>query len=59
MRTTPQAKLMDCDFFTVADPFNQSVTVDEARELIDELNVDIAADKTPANNIPLMPTGKW
>ena len=38
MRTAPQAKLMDCDVFTVADPFNQSVTVDEARELIEGLS---------------------
>ena len=37
----------------------QSLIVDEARELIEELRVDIAADKTPASNNPFNPIGKW
>ena len=37
---------------------NQSETVDDASELIDELNVDIAADKTPASKRPFTPIGK-
>ncbi len=37
---------------------NQSLSVDEDKELIDELKVDIAADNTPAITIPLKPIGK-
>ena len=33
--------------------------VDDDKELIEELKVDIAADKTPANKSPLTPTGKY
>ena len=36
---------------------NQSLIVVDERELIDELNVDIAAERTPAITIPLNPTG--
>jgi len=39
--------------------FIQSTTVAEANELIDELNVDIAAAKIPATRKPVKPGGKW
>ena len=39
--------------------FIQSTTVAEASELIDELNVDIAAAKIPATRKPVKPCGKW
>ena len=38
--------------------FIQSTTVAEANELIDELNVDIAAAKIPATRKPVKPGGK-
>ena len=31
----------------------------DARELIDELSVDIAAERIPASNNPLKPTGRY
>ena len=34
------------------------LTFSEARELIEELSVDMAAERTPANNIPRTPIGK-
>ena len=33
--------------------------VEEASAFIEELNVDIAADKMPANKKPFNPTGKY
>ena len=38
--------------------FIQSTTVTEASELIEELNVDIAAAKIPATRNPVKPGGK-
>ena len=38
--------------------FSRSLTVEEESELIDELIVDIAADNTPTNRIPLIPGSK-
>ena len=43
----------------LAFPPSQSLMVDEAKELIDELSVDIAADSIPANSNPFNPTGKY
>ena len=40
-------------------PLNRSIKVEEASAFIDELKVDIAADKIPANNKPFNPTGKY
>ena len=37
----------------------RSTKVEEASAFIEELNVDIAADKMPANNKPFNPTGKY
>tara|TARA_Y100001936_G_C15699441_1_gene470149 strand:- start:8 stop:298 length:291 start_codon:yes stop_codon:yes gene_type:complete len=37
---------------------SQSLIVDEDNEFIEELRVDMAADKTPAITMPLNPTGK-
>tara|TARA_B100001750_G_C14915997_1_gene306925 strand:- start:110 stop:493 length:384 start_codon:yes stop_codon:yes gene_type:complete len=37
---------------------NQSLTVEEVSEFMDELNVDIATERTPATTIPLKPIGK-
>ena len=56
--TAPQAKLTSLDIFMSLALCNQSETVDDASELIDELNVDIAADKTPASKRPFTPIGK-
>ena len=38
--------------------FSRSLSVEEESELIDELIVDIAADNTPTNRIPLIPGSK-
>ena len=56
--TAPQAKLTNLEKFMSLALCNQSEMVDDASELIDELNVDIAADKTPASKRPFTPTGK-
>ena len=53
IRTSAQAKLINLDNFNeLCLPFIQSIIVDEANALIDELRVDIAADRTPVNKIP-------
>ena len=57
MSTVAQIPLTIRDFFRSASPLNQSVIVDEAKELMDELRVDIAADRIPAKSKPLTPTG--
>ena len=38
--------------------FSQSLIVEDASEFIEELNVDIAADNTPAISSPRIPDGK-
>ena len=53
-----QIALTTKDVFILTLLFIQSFTVDDAKELIDELRVDIAADITPANNNPFTPIGK-
>ena len=58
MSTIAQIPLTIRDFFKSASPLNQSMIVEEAKELIDELNVDMAADRIPANNNPFTPMGK-
>ena len=57
IKTMPHTKLTNRENVISLLFLNQSVTVDEANEFIDELSVDIAADKTPASNIPRTPTG--
>ena len=58
MSTVAQTPLTIRDFLKSASPFNQSVIVDEAKELMDELKVDMAADRIPAKSKPLTPMGK-
>ena len=58
MRTIAHTKLTIRDFFKSASPLNQSMIVEEAKELIDELNVDMAAERIPANSNPFTPMGK-
>ena len=55
IKTVPQAKLTKREKVTSTLFSNQSVTVDDANEFIDELSVDIAADRTPASKIPRIP----
>ena len=54
-----QNKLTNLDIRRVGFPPNQSIIVEDAKEFIDELKVDIAADKIPASNNPRRPTGKY
>ena len=58
IKTIAHTKLITRASFKLVFLPNQSATVDEDNELIDELNVDIAAESTPANNTPLNPIGK-
>ena len=58
IKISPHPKLINFDFFKDTDPPSQSLTTEDASELIDELIVDIAADNTPAIKIPLTPIGK-
>ena len=53
INTKAHAKLISLDNLNeLILPFIQSIIVEEAKALIDELNVDIAADNTPVNKIP-------
>ena len=54
-----QIPLINIDLEIVTLVFIQSWIVEDARAFIDELSVDMAAERTPANNNPLKPTGKW
>ena len=56
---TAQIALISIELNKLAFLDIQSCIVEDARELIDELKVDMAADKTLANNIPFIPIGKW
>ena len=51
---------LDCIYvcFIVLLPPIQSFITEDDSELIEELKVDIAADSTPANKRPLIPTGR-
>ena len=55
---TVQKREIPLDVFRDFKFGNQSLTKEEERELIEELKVDIAADKTPAITIPFNPIGK-
>ena len=57
IRTAAQTALVFCAVFKSVSFLNQSRNVDEASEFMDELNVDMAADKTPASKSPLNPIG--
>ena len=58
IRRQAQIPLISIDLKRVTFVFIQSKIVEEASELMDELKVDIAAERTPASNIPLIPIGK-
>ena len=58
IKITVQKIAIYLEVFTDLILGNQSVSVDDDNELIDELNVDIAAESTPAMTIPLNPFGK-
>ena len=59
IRTKAQNKLTSLENLKFDFPPNQSIIVEDARELIDELSVDIAAERIPASNNPLKPTGRY
>ena len=57
IKTIPHKRLINLEAFKELFLSNISTTVDVVSELIDELNVDIAADIAPAKSKPLNPTG--
>ena len=59
IKIAAQTRLTNRDNFNDFVFFTQSLIVDDASELIDELKVDIAEESTPANNSPFNPTGKY
>ena len=59
IRIIAQKTLKDFERERLAFFPNQSITVEDANALIDQLSVDIAADKIPANNKPRTPIGKY
>ena len=56
--TTAQARLIHLDCTKLIEFLNQSTATEDAKELIEELNVDIAADNIPAISRPFNPVGK-
>ena len=59
MRTKAQNRLISLENLKFDFPPNQSIIVEDARELIEELSVDIAAERIPASNNPLKPAGRY
>ena len=59
IRTKAQNRLTSLENLKFEFPPNQSIIVEDARELIEELSVDIAAERIPASNNPLKPTGRY
>ena len=58
IRTDAQNRLTIFEVLMDDLPPNQSTIVEEAREFIEELRVDMAADIIPASNKPRRPVGK-
>tara|TARA_B100001750_G_C15102551_1_gene396147 strand:+ start:222 stop:506 length:285 start_codon:yes stop_codon:yes gene_type:complete len=58
IRTDAQNRLTILEVFIDDLPPHQSTIVEDARELIEELRVDMAADNIPASNNPRSPVGK-
>ena len=56
--TTAHTKLIHLDWTKLIEFLYQSTATEDARELIEELNVDIAADNIPAISRPFNPIGK-
>ena len=52
--TKAQNRLISLENLKFDLPPNQSIIVEDARELIEELSVDIAAERIPASNNPLI-----
>ena len=57
VRNIPQHNETIIDFSDLEFDLKISIIVDEDSEFIEELNEDIAADKTPANINPFKPVG--
>ena len=58
IRTDAQNKLTILEVFIDDLPPSQSTMVEDAKELIEELRVDMAAENIPASNNPRRPIGK-
>jgi hypothetical protein len=53
-----QKTLIALDSLILSSTSKISLSVEEDNELIDELSVDIAAERTPTSSIPLIPIGR-